>query len=132
MSALIANFLDQGYYVNLVSRIVIFAIAGVGLNLALGYGGMVSLGHAAFFGIGGYITGIAATHFSESSEFIAGFGGSNEMLTDLAYRYLHYCVSCFIYWPDFASNKRGIFHNDYPGVRTNGVLFRHLLAKLWW
>ena len=80
VSALIAYFIDQGYYVNLISRILIFALAGVGLNLALGYGGMVSLGHAAFFGIGGYITGIAATHYSESSEFISGFGGSNEML----------------------------------------------------
>lgn len=80
VSALIAYFIDQGYYVNLISRILIFALAGVGLNLALGYGGMVSLGHAAFFGIGGYITGIAATHYRESSEFISGFGGSNEML----------------------------------------------------
>ena len=78
--AMTTYFLDQGYYVNLVTRVVIFAIAGVGLNLALGYGGMVSLGHAAFFGIGAYIAGIGAFHFAESSDFINGIGGSNQML----------------------------------------------------
>jgi len=81
VTALITYWLDQGYYVNLISRVVIFAIAGVGLNLALGYGGMVSLGHAAFFGVGGYIAGISAMHFSESSSFITGLGSTNQMLT---------------------------------------------------
>ncbi|GAA0403207.1 branched-chain amino acid ABC transporter permease [Cocleimonas flava] len=81
VTALVTYWLDQGYYVNLVSRVVIFAIAGVGLNLALGYGGMVSLGHAAFFGIGGYIAGISAMHFSESTSFIAGLDSTNQMLT---------------------------------------------------
>ncbi len=80
ISAFVSYFLDQGYYVNLISRVTVFAIAGIGLNLALGYGGMVSLGHAAFFGLGGYIAGIGALHFSESSEFAFSLGGSNEML----------------------------------------------------
>ncbi len=70
----------ESYYVNLVSRVVIFAIAGVGLNLALGYGGMVSLGHAAFFGLGAYVSGIAAFHFTENSDFITGVAGTNQML----------------------------------------------------
>ncbi|HUF86014.1 MAG TPA: branched-chain amino acid ABC transporter permease [Thermohalobaculum sp.] len=52
--------LGEPYYANLASRVAILGLAGVGLNLALGYGGMVSLGHAAFFGIGGYAAGIAA------------------------------------------------------------------------
>ena len=80
VAAITAYFLDQGYYVNLISRVTVFALAGVGLNLALGYGGMVSLGHAAFFGLGGYVAGIGALHFSESSEFAFGLSGSNEML----------------------------------------------------
>ena len=78
--AVAAYFVDQGYYVNLISRVTVFALAGVGLNLALGYGGMVSLGHAAFFGLGGYVAGIGALHFNESSEFAMGLGGTNEML----------------------------------------------------
>lgn len=60
--ALWANGADQPYWVNMASRVAILALAGAGLNIALGHGGMVSFGHAAFFGIGGYCAGIAATH----------------------------------------------------------------------
>jgi branched-chain amino acid transport system permease protein len=44
----------------LITRIVILAIAAVSLNLILGYGGMMSFGHAAYLGIGGYAVGILA------------------------------------------------------------------------
>lgn len=50
--------LDAEFYLSFASRIVIFAIAATSLNLLLGYGGMVSLGHTAFFGLGAYVTGI--------------------------------------------------------------------------
>src|SRR5687767_3623791 len=50
--------LGQPYYVDLIRRVMIFAIAAVSLNLILGYGGMVSFGHAAYLGIGGYAVGI--------------------------------------------------------------------------
>src|SRR5687767_3443672 len=50
--------LGQPFYVDLVRRIMIFAIAAVSLNLILGYGGMVSFGHAAYLGIGAYAVGI--------------------------------------------------------------------------
>ncbi|KPA21607.1 leucine/isoleucine/valine transporter permease subunit [Shimia sp. SK013] len=54
--------LDEPFIITLTTRAVIFAIAGVGLNLALGFGGLVSFGHAAFFGLGGYAMGILAYH----------------------------------------------------------------------
>jgi branched-chain amino acid transport system permease protein len=57
---LAAPALGQGFYVDLVRRIMIFAIAAVSLNLILGYGGMVSFGHAAYLGIGGYSVAIFA------------------------------------------------------------------------
>ena len=44
----------------LFTRIVILAIAAVSLNLIMGFGGMVSFGHAAYLGIGGYVVGILA------------------------------------------------------------------------
>ena len=44
----------------LFTRIVIFALAAVALNLVMGFGGMVSFGHAAFLGLGGYVVGILA------------------------------------------------------------------------
>ncbi|MBM1689880.1 branched-chain amino acid ABC transporter permease [Sulfitobacter geojensis] len=53
---------DEPFTITLATRAVIFALAGVGLNLALGQGGLVSFGHAAFFGMGGYAMGILASH----------------------------------------------------------------------
>jgi branched-chain amino acid transport system permease protein len=56
----VAALLGQGFYVDLVRRIMIFAIAAASLNLILGYGGMVSFGHAAYLGVGGYAVAIFA------------------------------------------------------------------------
>ena len=53
---------DEPFIITLMTRAVIFAIAAVGLNLALGIGGFISFGHAAFFGLGGYVMGILAWH----------------------------------------------------------------------
>ncbi len=50
----------EPWYASLAAKATILALAGVGLNLALGFGGMVSLGHGAFFGIGGYVAAVAA------------------------------------------------------------------------
>ena len=50
--------LDQLFYVSFASRILIYAIAATSLNLVLGYGGMVSFGHAAFVGTGAYVASI--------------------------------------------------------------------------
>src|SRR6185437_6838884 len=48
------------FILTLFTRIVIFALAAVSLNLIMGYGGMMSFGHAAYLGIGGYAVGILA------------------------------------------------------------------------
>jgi len=50
--------LGLDFYQSLASRIVVYAIAATSLNLVLGYGGLVSFGHAAFVGLGAYTTGI--------------------------------------------------------------------------
>jgi branched-chain amino acid transport system permease protein len=52
--------LDQSFYISFATRVLIYAMAAASLNLVLGYGGMVSFGHAAFFGAGAYIVGILA------------------------------------------------------------------------
>ncbi|MFU8777013.1 MAG: branched-chain amino acid ABC transporter permease [Roseovarius sp.] len=54
--------MDEPFLITLTTRAVILAIAGVGLNIALGFGGLVSFGHALFFGLGGYAMGILAYH----------------------------------------------------------------------
>jgi branched-chain amino acid transport system permease protein len=50
--------IGQPFYLDLARRIMILAIAAVSLNLILGYGGLVSFGHAAYLGIGAYTVGI--------------------------------------------------------------------------
>lgn len=60
--ALLALALDEPFIITLATKVAILALAGVGLNIALGLGGMVSFGHAAFFGLGGYATGVLASH----------------------------------------------------------------------
>jgi branched-chain amino acid transport system permease protein len=49
------------FVLTLFTRVLILAIGAVSLNLIMGYGGMVSFGHAAYLGIGGYAVGILAT-----------------------------------------------------------------------
>jgi len=58
----VAAALGQPFYLDLFRRIMIFAVAAVSLNLILGYGGMVSFGHAAYLGVGAYAVGILAHH----------------------------------------------------------------------
>jgi branched-chain amino acid transport system permease protein len=51
----VAALLGQSYYVTFATRVLVLAIAAVGLNVALGYGGMVSFGHALYVGLGAYV-----------------------------------------------------------------------------
>ena len=54
----IASALGEEFYVGVASRVLVFALAAASLNLVLGFGGMVSFGHAAFVGAGAYTVGI--------------------------------------------------------------------------
>lgn len=77
-----AWMLDEPFIITLATKVTIFALAGVGLNLALGHGGLVSLGHAAFFGLGGYSMGILASHAQSYEPLMLGpwmVDGSNSM-----------------------------------------------------
>jgi branched-chain amino acid transport system permease protein len=65
-----ADTFAQGYYVTVATRVLIYALAATSLNWVLGYGGMVSLGHAAFFGTGAYVVAILMQH-SVASAWIA-------------------------------------------------------------
>jgi branched-chain amino acid transport system permease protein len=58
----VAGALGEPFYVTLGARILIFALAASGLNLILGYGGLVSFGHSLFVGLGAYVVGIMAFH----------------------------------------------------------------------
>jgi branched-chain amino acid transport system permease protein len=78
-----ARVLQMPSVTGLVSQVLIYAIAAVSLNLILGYGGMVTFGHAAFFGIGGYVVGILYQHFAERSDFLGLVPGTDNLLVAL-------------------------------------------------
>lgn len=58
----LAQLLDDPFLIKVFTRVIVFGIAAVGLNLILGFGDLISLMQAGFFGIGGYTVAILAYH----------------------------------------------------------------------
>ena len=63
-----AAWTEVPFYGDLGQRLMILAIGALSLNLIMGYGGMISFGHAAYIGIGAYTVGICAEH-----ELVSGY-----------------------------------------------------------
>jgi branched-chain amino acid transport system permease protein len=59
---LYAGMAGEPFALTFMSRVLVFALAAISLNLILGYGGMVSFGHALYMGLGAYVVGILAQH----------------------------------------------------------------------
>ncbi len=72
----VLTYFGEDYLIGTASRIAIYALAAMSLNLILGYGGMISFGHAAYFGVGAYVVGIASFHLFDGST-IFGFPGTD-------------------------------------------------------
>ena len=62
--------IESSYLISTFTRLVIFAIAAVSLDLLIGYTGLVSFGHAAFLGVGAYTVGILSFHAYEETTFL--------------------------------------------------------------
>jgi branched-chain amino acid transport system permease protein len=73
---MISQALGQPFWITLFTRILIFALAATGLNLVLGFGAMVSFGHAMYIGIGAYAVGILSFHGVDSGfvQLLAALG----------------------------------------------------------
>lgn len=69
--AVIVPFWFPPYQINLVTEVVIFSLYAVSYNLLLGYAGLLSFGHAMFFGTGAYATAVALNHIPGLSIFSA-------------------------------------------------------------
>jgi len=67
----IANLVADPFLIRVGMRIMILAIAALSLNLILGYGGMVSLGHAVFIGIAAYVVAIFNWHLANGEPLLA-------------------------------------------------------------
>ena len=61
----VAFEVDDTFLISFVAKMMIFAIAAATLDLILGYGGMVSFGHAAYIGIGAYAVAVSAKYFGD-------------------------------------------------------------------
>ncbi len=72
-----------GFVLGLATQVLIYAIAAMSLNLVLGYGGMVTFGQAAFFGLGGYTVGILHQHFAEGSALLGLVPGTDSLVMGL-------------------------------------------------
>ena len=79
----IATALHMPALTGLATRIAILALAAVSLNLALGYGGLVSFGHAAYYGVGAYAVGILTQAFTEGETVLFGIPGTDQLLITL-------------------------------------------------
>jgi len=62
-----APLIGQDFYTDVFARTMVWAIAAVSLNLIMGYGGMISFGHAVYIGVGGYAIGILTFHGIENA-----------------------------------------------------------------
>ena len=74
-----AQALGQPALLGLANRALIYALAAVSLDLILGYGALVSFGHAMFFAVGGYVVGIVAFHNAGGGPLF-GWSGTNAAL----------------------------------------------------
>ena len=60
---LLPHIMTDTYYLGIINYMILYVILCMGLNLILGYAGLLSLGHAAFYGLGGYTTAILITRY---------------------------------------------------------------------
>lgn len=74
---LVSLWLNDPFLVRLFTRVLLLGIAAMGLNLVLGFGGLVSLMHAALFGVGGYVVAILAHHDFNAEPIIGSFTGTS-------------------------------------------------------
>ena len=131
--ALTAHLSGEPFLVTLATKAAILGLAGVGLNLALGYGGLVSFGHAAFFGIGGYAAGILASA-AQNYEPLMTWPLELPGTTSMPIIWLTAVIAAgLVALPIGAlspAHRRRPLHHDHPRLRADDLLLRHLLARL--
>ena len=101
---IISSIIDEPFYTVLFSRMLILSIGALSLNFILGFGGMVSFGHAVYMGIGSYVVGIGTFHSIENSIEWMGNG------------FIHILITIFL--SAFTALIVGIV-----SLRTHGIYF---------
>ena len=127
----------DSYLLDLLMRVMIFAIAALGLDLVVGFGALVSFGHAAFIGIGAYAVGILASHgisevwivlpvailAASAFAYLTGaiclrIRGVYFIMITLAFAQMFYFL---FHDTDFGRGSDGITMNFRPAARLGGL-----------
>jgi branched-chain amino acid transport system permease protein len=74
-----ASLTGNPFLLKIGTRVIVFSLAAIALNIVLGFGGMVSLLHAGLFGIGGYVVGILAFQAEAGEPLFGIIAGSTEL-----------------------------------------------------
>ena len=109
---LYSNLTGNIFLLTLFTRIVILALAAASLNLIMGYGGMMSFGHAAYLGIGGYAVGMLAQE---------GIGSGFVQFPVALAASRHLCAGDR---RALLAHPRRLFHHDHARLRADGLLRR--------
>jgi branched-chain amino acid transport system permease protein len=141
--AIIPPFLPT-YYLSMLTKIVIFAIFAISLDLVLGYTGLISLGHATFLGVSGYTIGILMIRLGIDSFWIliplalivsaivAAFvgyialrvSGVYFLLITLAFAQLFYVVA--VKWRAITGGSDGLVGINYPSLGIVGFTWSNI------
>ncbi len=130
---LLPHVLPNMYYLGIVNYMILYSILCMGLNLILGYTGLLSLGHAAFYGLGGYTTAILITRYGFNflsclfiSGLIALFFGMLLGLPTRKVRGDYFCLLTIAFgeifrlvaqaWIEFTNGAMGIVGIPIPSI----------------
>jgi branched-chain amino acid transport system permease protein len=131
-------FIGSTFYVELATKVMILAIFAMSLDLLVGYTGLISFGHAAFFGVGAYTLGLAAPKYEAASLwltlpaaivvagvaamivglFVVRARGIYFIMVTLAFAQMFYFV---FHDTDFGRGSDGISINFKPEAKIAGV-----------
>lgn len=105
----VTDWLQQPFYLRFATRLLAYGIAAMSLDLILGFGGLVSFGHAAFVGLGAYTVGILAWHADDDSLLFGFIPGTQ---------------SAWVAWPAaLACAAAGALLTGTVALRTRGISF---------
>ena len=146
LAPFIFEWIDQPFYLDLLSRALILVIAVVSLNLILGFGGMVSLGHAAYIGIGAYCVGIPSYYdfyngwlhlalaLSVSAAFALLTGAISLRTKGVYFIMITMAFSQMVYFTFLSLEEYGAddglviySRSEFPGVHQHGQQHRPVL-----
>ncbi len=128
---LAADALGQNAATSLVARIMIYAIAAASLNLILGYGGMVSFGHAAFSASGRMLWVFSISTMLRTPCF-SGSSGLRSISDNGCGSGAGFGYRCAVHRRSGLAHIGCAIHHDNSGLRADAVFPVRFTEDLWW